>query len=304
MKKKNQKLLYKKWFLLAVFLLLINDFFLKYEFHNLLTGKISDFAGLFAFPYFLSLFTKKIKSTYIFTIVFFVFWKTELSQVSIEFLNNLNFNIYRVVDYTDFIALLILPISYTYRIEASQIKIKQNVYVNMTIVLITCFSFIATTQERKPPPHIIEKINLKSGLIINFPFKKETFFDSLGYTKTYMPYYKFNGYYIHVNAENSKSLLYDRIEVLYKVRLKKSTDSLRTQVTIDSILSFSYTKFRYNTTKDSIQKNKLINKYKKMTNKEFDSIFLSKFEVLNRYFLFVKQNPWRRYFNDVRSASR
>jgi hypothetical protein len=47
----------------SIFLLLINDLYLKFEYHNYLTGKLSDFAGLFAFPYFFScLIPKKDKT--------------------------------------------------------------------------------------------------------------------------------------------------------------------------------------------------------------------------------------------------
>lgn len=40
------------WFLLALTLLLLNDFVLKETFANWFTGKLSDFAGLFVFPLF------------------------------------------------------------------------------------------------------------------------------------------------------------------------------------------------------------------------------------------------------------
>lgn len=40
--------------LLAVVLTAVNDHYLKYKYPNFLTGKISDFAGLFYFPLFIS----------------------------------------------------------------------------------------------------------------------------------------------------------------------------------------------------------------------------------------------------------
>ena len=39
-------------FVVGLSLLLLNDLFLKARFHNPLTGKLSDFAGLFVFPLF------------------------------------------------------------------------------------------------------------------------------------------------------------------------------------------------------------------------------------------------------------
>ncbi len=47
-------------FLIGLLLLLMNDFVFKELFHNWLTGKLSDFAGLFIFPLFWSaLFPKR-----------------------------------------------------------------------------------------------------------------------------------------------------------------------------------------------------------------------------------------------------
>jgi hypothetical protein len=66
------------------------------------------------FPFFLTfLFPKMIKWNVIFTGAFFVFWKSPLSQSFIDFYNSISFiEITRVVDYSDYIALSMLPISY------------------------------------------------------------------------------------------------------------------------------------------------------------------------------------------------
>lgn len=42
-------------FLIALFILILNDWVLKHTFNNTLTGKLSDFAGLFAFAFFLGI---------------------------------------------------------------------------------------------------------------------------------------------------------------------------------------------------------------------------------------------------------
>lgn len=41
------------WVIFSVFLLILNDHFLKFQFGNLITGKISDFCGVFFLPLFL-----------------------------------------------------------------------------------------------------------------------------------------------------------------------------------------------------------------------------------------------------------
>src|SRR5690242_9724683 len=100
-------------FIIAVLLLVVNDWYLKTAYGNALTGKLSDFAGLFALPFFLSaLSPSKAKWWYSLTLVLFVVWKSELVQPVINALNHIGIRVNRTVDYSDFIALLILPLSY------------------------------------------------------------------------------------------------------------------------------------------------------------------------------------------------
>ena len=47
---KNFSYLYHPYVLTALILTALNDHYFKYKFNNFLTGKISDFAGLFFFP--------------------------------------------------------------------------------------------------------------------------------------------------------------------------------------------------------------------------------------------------------------
>ncbi len=100
-------------FLLGLSLLLFNDFYLKAQFHNAVTGKLSDFAGLFIFPlFFVALCPRLSRFIYIATALFFVFWKSALSQPLIDAWNAIAFFLlWRVVDYTDLSALLALPLS-------------------------------------------------------------------------------------------------------------------------------------------------------------------------------------------------
>lgn len=44
---------FSPWTISAILLMGLNDHYLKFQFHNFWTGKISDFAGLFYFPVFL-----------------------------------------------------------------------------------------------------------------------------------------------------------------------------------------------------------------------------------------------------------
>jgi len=70
--KRNLDVLVSPAFLLGLFLLLLNDYFLKAVFHNWFTGKLSDFAGLFIFPLFwTALFPRYKKSIYYITAFLF-----------------------------------------------------------------------------------------------------------------------------------------------------------------------------------------------------------------------------------------
>lgn len=101
----------------ALALLLANDFVLKPAFHNAVTGKLSDFAGLFLFALCgFALFPHRRKLVVALTAVGFALWKSALSQPGIDGWNALGiFPIDRVVDATDLVALLILPIAWLYR---------------------------------------------------------------------------------------------------------------------------------------------------------------------------------------------
>lgn len=150
MRGNSRQILLSPFFILGLFLLLLNDFVLKFQFHNFLTGKLSDFAGLFVFPLFFAAFFPKRK-LFIFasTIFLFVFWKSSWSQSSIDFWNSLQlFGIGRTVDYTDLFALSILPPSYFYFKAQTQDTFSLNSAKRISaslVVLLAVFAFTATS---------------------------------------------------------------------------------------------------------------------------------------------------------------
>lgn len=101
-------------FLAALSLLVLNDAVLKTMFPGLITGKLSDFAGIFAFAYFCSSFVPKLTAViHITTALGFVFWKSLAAEPLINFWNSATgFEIGRVVDPSDLVALIVLPLSY------------------------------------------------------------------------------------------------------------------------------------------------------------------------------------------------
>lgn len=148
MTQNNTRIFKSIWFILGLIVLLLNDFILKELYGNWFTGKLSDFAGLFVFPLFwIAFFPNHKNKIFIFTAFTFVYWKSPYSQTLINLWNNLGFwNIYRTVDYSDLIALTILPLAY--HIEALKEK---TIIIRITpyIPLIICFyAFIATSRPR------------------------------------------------------------------------------------------------------------------------------------------------------------
>jgi hypothetical protein len=136
-------------FLIGLLLLLLNDFVFKEQFHNGLTGKLSDFAGLFVFPLFwVAFFPRKKLFVFIATAMLFVFWKSVYSQFLIEGWNSLPFfGIQRTVDYSDLCALLILPLSYRYSNTSFGLRVPHRlIYV---IAIVSTFAFTATQFSHK-----------------------------------------------------------------------------------------------------------------------------------------------------------
>ncbi len=135
-------------FIFSVLLLIVNDWCLKATFHNGFTGKLSDFAGLFAFAFFFSiLFPKRIKAIHILTGVVFVFWKSYFSQPFIDWIYSMGIPMYRTIDLTDCIALSILPLSY--HLSRKSFKADLRPFLHKTVLVLSCFAFIATTMPQR-----------------------------------------------------------------------------------------------------------------------------------------------------------
>lgn len=138
------RLLTSGGFLFGLTLLLINDFVLKAQFHNWFTGKLSDFAGLFIFPLFwTAFFPKRERLIFAITALGFVLWKSPLSESLIHFWNSWPFGkITRVVDYTDFLALVMLPLAYAYKSPRSLFQCR---YAPQMAAVLSIFAFGATS---------------------------------------------------------------------------------------------------------------------------------------------------------------
>jgi len=150
-------------FLAALFLLLVNDFFLKEIFANGLTGKLSDFSGLFAFCVFWISFFPKHRALVCWSVaLLFVWWKSTWSQPFIEGWNTIMpIGINRVVDYTDVFALAILPLAYY---GGSNHKLPVFRIHPLFPIFIASFAFAATSYHT----------DVEVAQVYEFPFSEDT----------------------------------------------------------------------------------------------------------------------------------
>jgi len=139
-------LLTTRWFIGGLTILLLNDFLLKDLISNWFTGKLSDFAGIFVFALFwIALFPKYRKSVLVSIAIGFVFWKSSYSQGFIQLWNDwAPFNIARVADYTDLLALSMLPLANS--VASHEHRWKKFHFSPAYSILIAAFAFGATSQ--------------------------------------------------------------------------------------------------------------------------------------------------------------
>ncbi|MEY4563545.1 MAG: hypothetical protein RLZZ618_2822, partial [Pseudomonadota bacterium] len=105
--------LFTTWpFLLALALLMANDLWIKAAWPGLVTGKLSDFAGIAVVGMLLSAaWPKRGWAIFMGVSVFFLWWKSPLSTAFISWWNTLGLmQLVRVVDFTDLVALVVLPV--------------------------------------------------------------------------------------------------------------------------------------------------------------------------------------------------
>lgn len=101
-------------FLLSLAVLITNDLYLKSAFPGWLTGKLSDVAGIYLVALLVTASspTKKYMGAMILALGF-LYWKSPLSQWFVDSMNSmLQVRIGRVVDYSDLLALLTIPIAW------------------------------------------------------------------------------------------------------------------------------------------------------------------------------------------------
>lgn len=166
---KNSQYLLNPVFLVALFGLLFNDFYLKSAYPSFLSGKLSDAAGLIVFTFFFTfLLGNRFKTLIlIITALLFCWWKSSWSN---GFITNWNemfpfHAIERVVDYTDLFCLAIFIPLYFYKPKTKNQFSKQLIVA--PVLLLSVFAIAATSKAENiysGPPYtyqIIESFKLK-----------------------------------------------------------------------------------------------------------------------------------------------
>lgn len=263
-------------FILCLALLLINDFILKKTFPGILTGKLSDFSGLFIFPYFFSaLFTQKARPIYISTFILFILWKLPIADTFIEWWNNFSIlKIHRTADFSDLIALSVLPISYKYfQTQLSRTQ-KQDRVFSTVLSLIALFSFCATSKARQEYKH-----ELKTDNSYTLPMSKRELFSVLhpgfGYSDT-------------LEKNLTDSLFYVMFDIpehrgeVTAIAIITSIDTTSVKIKLDSIVEFSLDGrgglfIWENTKQDKIDEQDDINYYKYLSAEKYEEHFEKNF---------------------------
>lgn len=133
-------------FVLSLLVLALNDHVLKQAWPGMVTGKLSDFAGLFAFGWFCIAVVPSDRRVVLGSVaLLFAWWKSPNSQWAIEQFNAMGWlEIGRVVDPRDLMAILLLPVVHS----CHPIPMRWPVIVRPLLAALSLILFTATSMVR------------------------------------------------------------------------------------------------------------------------------------------------------------
>jgi hypothetical protein len=151
-------------FLVALGLLVLNDRYLKDAYGNWFTGKLSDFAGVFALALFMTAWAPRWRTrSHLAVGVAFAAWKSPLATPLLDAWNALSiYPLARVIDPTDLVALMALPLSWWYAARARPIG--GIARLRPIIAGVACLAFIATSEPRN---------TTRDGTVFDFPSSRD-----------------------------------------------------------------------------------------------------------------------------------
>lgn len=153
---------------ISLVLLLLNDHVLKYQYPGWFSGKASDFAGVFLVVLVLrGTFQTRAALVSIGVAVAFTWWKSSYSQYLIDFLNEYTLvTITRTVDYTDLLALFVIPIAnyvHTNRTRFS-LKMKFTEILKIPVMVVAMFAIMGTSVMMPHHNYQIRKENTEQSI--------------------------------------------------------------------------------------------------------------------------------------------
>lgn len=184
MKPARTSLLLHPFFISSLLLLVLNDQYWKAAYGNWLTGKLSDFAALAVFVLLASAILPQYRKViFLGTALFFIWFKSALSQPFLDMMAvSLHIRFYRVVDYSDLMALIILPIAYWIKPVPVSLKSPKPALLGLLGIM----ALYADT-----PPRYLQYAYEPDSYPVNGSFKRNMTRDSLikrflekGYTVT------------------------------------------------------------------------------------------------------------------------
>jgi hypothetical protein len=162
-------------FIVSLALLVFNDFVLKPAFHNSLTGKLSDFAGLFALTLLVGTLWPNYRRMAGWTIAAaFTFWKTSYAESLIEAWNAVApFAVGRTVDLTDLVALPMIALAVWAAPRLEPWTVPRGLQIGLAIL--APLAFTATSS-----PHYLVRSTLDVSSVSNVDESTlEGFFDQV-----------------------------------------------------------------------------------------------------------------------------
>ncbi len=157
--------IYTTWpLLISLMLLILNDTLLKQIHPGWITGKLSDFSGIFLLILFLrAIFPKSTGRISLAVTLGFTFWKSGFSQPLIDAFNQCcQIKIGRVIDYTDLIALIMVPIAHLTFDNCRKFQVQFDILKLLRIpaILLTLFALTGTSVRYPYHHYAIRKITV------------------------------------------------------------------------------------------------------------------------------------------------
>jgi hypothetical protein len=131
-------------------MLLLNDLYLKAAYRNWITGKLSDFSGVFMVSMLVFAFLVNFRWVVGLLIAcLFALWKSPLAEPAIKFIQSQGvFHFGRVVDYSDLVAIVMIPLAVAITNNSRYTRITASTFrraLTVPVVVLALFAVMGTS---------------------------------------------------------------------------------------------------------------------------------------------------------------